>query len=61
MKPSALPGDWKADLSNSKCVDLGSKHGIGNPIQIYPLYENGFRAARGQSVGENWEESARVS
>jgi hypothetical protein len=39
---------------------LGAVHSIGVPIQVYPLYENGFRAARGQSLEENHKESARL-
>lgn len=39
---------------------LGAKHGIGAPIHVYPLYENGFRAHRGQSIEENWRESAEL-
>lgn len=31
---------------------------MGAPIHIYPLYENGFRAHRGQSIEENHQESA---
>lgn len=37
--------------------DLGGLHSIGAPIHIYPLYENGFRAHRGQSIKSNHEES----
>ncbi|KAI7266152.1 hypothetical protein KC345_g8263 [Hortaea werneckii] len=37
-----------------------SKHHIGNPIHIYPLYENGFRAYRNQSLGDNHAESAAM-
>ncbi|GAB1733811.1 hypothetical protein NU195Hw_g4407t1 [Hortaea werneckii] len=40
--------------------NLGSKHHIGNPIHIYPLYENGFRAYRNQSLRENHAESAAM-
>lgn len=39
---------------------IGSLHGIGLPIHVYPLYENGFRAYRGQSIAENNRESARL-
>ncbi|RLL98083.1 hypothetical protein CFD26_106230 [Aspergillus turcosus] len=35
-------------------------HAFGLPIHIYPLYENGFRAYRGQSPKDNHEESARL-
>ncbi|EMC96860.1 hypothetical protein BAUCODRAFT_576718 [Baudoinia panamericana UAMH 10762] len=41
-------------------ANLGAKHGIGNPIQVYPLYENGFRAYRRQSIEDNNVESARL-
>jgi hypothetical protein len=40
--------------------DLGGIHSIGAPIQVYPLYENGSRVARGQSIEQNAEESARL-
>jgi hypothetical protein len=39
-------------------VDLGDIHGIGAPIHVYPLYENGFRAHRKQSREQNNSESA---
>ncbi|KAL1960291.1 hypothetical protein VTO42DRAFT_8251 [Malbranchea cinnamomea] len=39
---------------------VGSIHSIGLPIHVYPLYENGFRAHRGQSIAENNKESARL-
>jgi hypothetical protein len=41
-------------------LDLGGTHSIGAPIQVYPLYENGFRAARGQTLEENASESAAL-
>ncbi|EMD63029.1 hypothetical protein GGP41_005055 [Bipolaris sorokiniana] len=44
------------DLGNN----LGAIHKIGAPIHVYPLYENGFRAHRGQSLQANHEESARL-
>jgi hypothetical protein len=40
--------------------DLGAIHGIGAPIQVYPLYENAFRAHRKQTVTENNAESAKL-
>jgi hypothetical protein len=40
--------------------DLGGIHSIGAPIQTYPLYENGFRAARKQSPEENAVESSQL-
>ncbi|KAJ5223913.1 hypothetical protein N7468_008455 [Penicillium chermesinum] len=38
--------------------DIGGRHSVGAPIQVYPLYENGFRARRGQSIAQNHEESS---
>lgn len=58
LKPGALPGAWKSSFSDANHADLGSKHRIGNPIHIYPLYENGFRAFRNQSLPSNNDESA---
>ena len=40
--------------------DLGAVHSIGAPIQVYPLFENGFRAHRQQSIQENNKESAEL-
>lgn len=37
-----------------------ARHGIGAPIHIYPLYENGLRAHLGQSLHENHHESAQL-
>jgi len=33
---------------------------VGLPIHVYPLYENAFRAHRGQSIQENNQESAEL-
>ena len=60
LKPSALPGGWTATRSNADGIDLGATHSIGNPIQVYPLFETAFRAHRGQSVPENNDESAQM-
>ncbi|OCL03137.1 hypothetical protein AOQ84DRAFT_326442 [Glonium stellatum] len=40
--------------------NLGAMHSIGAPIHVYPLYENGFRAHRGQSIQQNNTESAQL-
>ncbi|CAI7623675.1 unnamed protein product [Penicillium pancosmium] len=40
--------------------NIGGIHSVGAPIHIYPLYENGFRAHRGQSIEQNHEESASL-
>ncbi|KAK3116416.1 hypothetical protein LTR53_003209 [Teratosphaeriaceae sp. CCFEE 6253] len=60
LRPSALPGAWTAPRSLADGVDLGATHSIGNPIQVYPLFESGFRAFRGQSVRDNHAESAQM-
>ncbi|KAF2634654.1 acetyl-CoA acetyltransferas-like protein [Massarina eburnea CBS 473.64] len=51
---------WKRLMHTHTSVDLGAIHDIGAPIQVYPLYENAFRAHRGQSVKANNEESAKL-
>ncbi|KAF2013187.1 hypothetical protein BU24DRAFT_424190 [Aaosphaeria arxii CBS 175.79] len=38
----------------------GAIHDIGAPIHVYPLYENAFRAHRGQSIKANHEESSKL-
>jgi len=54
---NALVGEsWAADNTGG----LGALHGIGAPIQVYPLYENAFRAHRGHSIKENHDESAKL-
>ncbi|KAE8822859.1 hypothetical protein HRS9139_10199 [Pyrenophora teres f. teres] len=40
--------------------NIGAIHKIGAPIHVYPLYENAFRAYRGQTPQENHEESAKL-
>ncbi|CAG7940051.1 unnamed protein product [Penicillium nalgiovense] len=40
--------------------DVAGLHGIGTPMQGYPLFENGFRAHRGQSIPQNIDESAKL-
>ncbi|KAF1959456.1 hypothetical protein CC80DRAFT_586012 [Byssothecium circinans] len=40
--------------------NIGAIHDIGAPIHVYPLYENAFRAHRGQSLKANHEESAKL-
>ncbi|ETS80692.1 hypothetical protein PFICI_08221 [Pestalotiopsis fici W106-1] len=39
---------------------VGTRHSVGLPVQVYPFYENGFRARRGQTLKENSAESARL-
>jgi hypothetical protein len=57
-RPAARPAEYRAPTY--AVTDLGAIHGIGVPLQIYPLYENGFRKYRGQSVEENNRESAKL-
>ncbi|KIY00507.1 uncharacterized protein Z520_04192 [Fonsecaea multimorphosa CBS 102226] len=40
--------------------DIGAVHSIGAPIHVYPLFENAFRAHRGQSIPENHDESSQL-
>ncbi|KAL3437197.1 hypothetical protein BDV09DRAFT_23615 [Aspergillus tetrazonus] len=40
--------------------DLGSRHFLGAPIQVYPLYEAAFRAHNKQTLSENHKESAEL-
>ncbi|KAF3400486.1 hypothetical protein DPV78_004889 [Talaromyces pinophilus] len=60
--PAWTPADTNAEIfapgELGHCDDIGSTHMMGAPIQIYPLYENGFRAWRGQSFNDNNKESA---
>ncbi|RGP78817.1 hypothetical protein FLONG3_3015 [Fusarium longipes] len=39
---------------------VGATHSIGNPIQVYPLYENAYRKQNRQSYIENHDESAAL-
>ena len=45
---------------NDDAADIGSRHSIGLPVHVYPLYENAFRAHRGQSIEQNNVESAQL-
>lgn len=57
MSASALIGEsWAADNTGG----LGALHGIGAPVQVYPLYENAFRAHRGHSIKDNHDESSKL-
>lgn len=40
--------------------DVRKRHGLVAPTDIYPLYENALRAARGQSLAEGQAESAEI-
>ncbi|KAF3766819.1 acetyl-CoA acetyltransferase [Cryphonectria parasitica EP155] len=47
-------------LTQLQLENIGGIHSIGAPIHIYPLYENAFRAHRGQTPRENNDESASL-
>jgi hypothetical protein len=51
---------WQSLSDAHSALDLGAIHNIGAPIHVYPLYENAFRAHRGQTIKENQEESAKL-
>ncbi|OAL55831.1 hypothetical protein IQ07DRAFT_676084 [Pyrenochaeta sp. DS3sAY3a] len=57
---STISSLWQKLSATHAETDLGAIHQIGAPIHIYPLYENGFRAHRGQSLKANHEESAKL-
>ncbi|OAL75448.1 acetyl-CoA acetyltransferase [Trichophyton violaceum] len=40
--------------------NVGTMHSVGLPLHVYPLYENGLRAYRKQSLRENMKESAKL-
>lgn len=46
--------------SSRSNADLGAIHDIGAPIHVYPLFENGFRAHRRQTIKDNTSESAKL-
>lgn len=61
------PGWTKLDKPYNPVFDLsrlgttiGGKHSIGLPVHVYPLYENAYRAHRGQSIEENNRDSAKL-
>jgi hypothetical protein len=54
------PPFWQKKSSTNFPEDLGAIHQIGAPIHVYPLYENAFRAHRGQTLEANREESAKL-
>ncbi|KAI4707623.1 hypothetical protein J4E89_007728 [Alternaria sp. Ai002NY15] len=57
---SAVSSLWQTLSSTDSGKDLGAIHKIGAPIHVYPLYENAFRAHRGQTLKANHEESAKL-
>lgn len=57
---SSVSSLWQSLSVTHSPVDLGAIHQLGAPIHVYPLYENAFRAYRGQSIQANNEESAKL-
>jgi hypothetical protein len=57
---SSISSLWQSLSSAHQVTDAGAIHQIGAPIHVYPLYENAFRAHRGQSLQANHEESAKL-
>jgi len=57
---STISSLWQALSTTHPETDLGAIHQIGAPIHVYPLYENAYRAHRGQSLKQNHEESVKL-
>ena len=53
-------GSIFADETKTSQGAQGAVHGIGAPVQVYPLYENAFRAHREQSIEQNNAESSQM-
>lgn len=41
-------------------TDIGTRHHVGLPVHVYPMYENALRAKRGQSLHDNHLESTEL-
>ncbi|KAF4126522.1 hypothetical protein GMORB2_0258 [Geosmithia morbida] len=69
-KAGETPRGWTApdptqsslDISNLdiRGKNVGTRHGMGLPIHVYPMYENASRAHRKQSYSDNNEESQEM-
>ena len=52
---------WAADCFwFERLIGIATRHAVGLPIHVYPMYENAFRARRKQNIKENHGESARL-
>ncbi|KAL4768971.1 hypothetical protein BDW60DRAFT_225409 [Aspergillus nidulans var. acristatus] len=58
--PGKLFDEAARRVASSHELDLGSRHFLGAPIQVYPLYEAAFRAHNKQTLSENHKESAEL-
>jgi acetyl-CoA acetyltransferase len=54
------PADVKMPSARTGVSDLAWKHGLSMPIRVYPLYENGLRAALGQTLAQAQRRSAEI-
>ncbi|KAM3065366.1 hypothetical protein ACMFMG_011510 [Clarireedia jacksonii] len=67
-KKGEYPKHWSPPAGNPATITwppsvtetTGTIHSIGLPIQVYPLYENAFRAHRNQTRSQNNIESAKL-
>jgi acetyl-CoA C-acetyltransferase len=64
LKSGQMP-DWPSPPPDAQGIDVKSQvsgaawaHGLRLPTEVYPLFENGVRHARGQSLAESQHESA---
>ncbi|EPS44194.1 hypothetical protein H072_1830 [Dactylellina haptotyla CBS 200.50] len=59
-EPSEQVGGVFSPTTRDLGTDLGALHDIGAPIHVYPLFENGYRAHRKQTIQENHQASAKL-
>ena len=61
-KPDAEPKEHNAlrDASHRVRKGYAQSYGLVVPVDVYPLYENAFRAAQGQSLAEGQAESGAI-
>ncbi len=61
-KPDEKPKQHNAlrDASHRVRVGYAQSYGLVVPVDVYPLYENAFRAAQGQSLAEGQAESGAI-
>ncbi|EGD93379.1 acetyl-CoA acetyltransferase [Trichophyton tonsurans CBS 112818] len=59
-KPARNVSEVFQPKGSGKEENVGTIHSVGLPLHVYPLYENGLRAYRKQSLRENMKESAKL-
>ncbi|KAL2834495.1 hypothetical protein BDW59DRAFT_156425 [Aspergillus cavernicola] len=52
--------DYTPFWNRNRPEDVGTRHFLGAPIQVYPLYEAAFRAHLQQKLSDNHKESAEL-